>query len=156
MKEGKRDSAKQELARAFHVTAEIAKPILTTLGQRNIPFIVAPYEADAQLAYLSRANIIDAVLTEDSDLLAFGAKCVLFKTDFKSLTVDELKLDDIPKNCAKFKGWSHCRFVAACILAGCDYLPNLPGVGLATAISMLYKHDSIQETIAQLTSRLGG
>lgn len=43
--------------------------------------IVAPYEADAQLAYLSKEGIIDTVITEDSDLLVFGSKRVLFKMD---------------------------------------------------------------------------
>lgn len=43
--------------------------------------IVAPYEADAQLAYLSKEGIIDTVITEDSDLLVFGSRRVLFKMD---------------------------------------------------------------------------
>ncbi len=43
--------------------------------------IVAPYEADAQLAYLSKEGIVDTVITEDSDLLVFGSKRVLYKMD---------------------------------------------------------------------------
>ena len=43
--------------------------------------IVAPYEADAQLAYLEKEGIVDVVVTEDSDLLVFGCKRVLFKMD---------------------------------------------------------------------------
>ena len=38
--------------------------------------VVAPYEADAQLAYLVKEGIADIVITEDSDLLAFGCKQV--------------------------------------------------------------------------------
>lgn len=38
--------------------------------------IVAPYEADAQLAFLNKSGIAQAVITEDSDLLAFGCKKV--------------------------------------------------------------------------------
>lgn len=38
--------------------------------------VVAPYEADAQLAFLNKAGIAQAVITEDSDLLAFGCKNV--------------------------------------------------------------------------------
>ena len=47
----------------------------------NIEFIVAPYEADAQLTYLYKEHIVDVVITEDSDLLAFGCEKVLFKMD---------------------------------------------------------------------------
>ena len=41
--------------------------------------IVAPYEAYAQMAYLARHNIVDAVLTEDSDLIVFGCKHIIYK-----------------------------------------------------------------------------
>jgi exonuclease-1 len=33
---------------------------------------VAPYEADAQLAFLNKAGIAQVIVTEDSDLLLFG------------------------------------------------------------------------------------
>lgn len=39
---------------------------------------MAPFEADAELAYLSTSGRVDAVLTEDSDLLAYGCKKVPF------------------------------------------------------------------------------
>lgn len=38
----------------------------------GIDVIVAPYEADAQLAYLNTTQIADYVITEDSDLVLFG------------------------------------------------------------------------------------
>jgi exonuclease-1 len=38
----------------------------------GVDVIVAPYEADAQLAYLNRTKIADYVITEDSDLVLFG------------------------------------------------------------------------------------
>lgn len=43
---------------------------------RGVDCVVAPYEADAQLAYLSKSGLAQAVITEDSDLLAFGCKKV--------------------------------------------------------------------------------
>lgn len=47
----------------------------------GVQCIVAPYEADAQLAYFSKEGIVDTIITEDSDLLVFGSKRVLFKLD---------------------------------------------------------------------------
>lgn len=46
--------------------------------ERKVDFIVAPYEADAQLAYLANNGIVDAVVTEDSDLVAFGCPNVYY------------------------------------------------------------------------------
>lgn len=42
------------------------------LKREGIECIVAPYEADAQLAYLALTGDVDAVITEDSDLLPYG------------------------------------------------------------------------------------
>ena len=45
-------------------------------------FIVAPYEADAQMAYMAVNEDVHAVITEDSDLLAYGCPRVrLLHTD---------------------------------------------------------------------------
>ena len=41
----------------------------------NVVCIGSPFEADHQLAYLFHQNIIDYVVTVDSDLVCFGAEC---------------------------------------------------------------------------------
>ena len=40
--------------------------------EKGVDCIVAPYEADAQLAYLNKCGIAQLVITEDSDLILFG------------------------------------------------------------------------------------
>ena len=40
----------------------------------NVPVIVAPYEADAQLTFLVNKGFADFAITEDSDLLPFGCE----------------------------------------------------------------------------------
>ena len=59
--------------------------------QRGLAFVVAPYEADAQLAFLYREGIVDAVITEDSDLLPYGARRVFYKLDRASATGQEVR-----------------------------------------------------------------
>jgi 5'-3' exonuclease len=44
---------------------------------------VAPYEADAQLAYLCREGYVDAVIAEDSDTVPYGCKEVRQQTAVK-------------------------------------------------------------------------
>jgi len=45
----------------------------------DIEFIVAPYEADAQLAYLVKEGIADFAVTEDSDLITYGCPTLMTK-----------------------------------------------------------------------------
>jgi exonuclease-1 len=55
---------------------------LQELKAQGVQFIVAPYEADAQMAYLARRNDVQLVITEDSDLLAYGCpRCVAVLQD---------------------------------------------------------------------------
>lgn len=49
---------------------------MQALRQAGVQLIVAPYEADAQLAFLSRTGVVDVVITEDSDCLPYGCKKV--------------------------------------------------------------------------------
>ena len=42
----------------------------------RVKYIVAPYESDAQMAFFVNRGYADLVLTEDSDLLAYGCKKV--------------------------------------------------------------------------------
>ncbi len=52
------------------------------LKREGVNYVVAPYEADAQLAYMEKEGIIDGIITEDSDLLVFGCKQVKIRTIF--------------------------------------------------------------------------
>ncbi|KRH95084.1 5'-3' exonuclease [Pseudoloma neurophilia] len=45
----------------------------------NLIIIHSPFESDAQLVYLQNNNIIDHIITEDSDLIVLGARSVLYK-----------------------------------------------------------------------------
>ena len=116
--------ASQYYARAVDITPELYVPLIKRLLSRNIRYIVAPYEADAELAYLSRNHLIDFVITEDSDLLPFGCERVVFKLGMDGIG-DEMCREDI--FCSdSFFDFTEPMFLSICILAGCDYLKNPP------------------------------
>lgn len=50
---------------------ELAFGLLQELRRQNVPCTVAPYEADAQLAFLARNGEVDLVISEDSDMLVY-------------------------------------------------------------------------------------
>ena len=53
--------------------------LLKEFRKRNWPFVVSPYEADGQLAYLANTGAVDLVVTEDSDLIALGVPRLIYK-----------------------------------------------------------------------------
>lgn len=114
-------------------------------------YVVAPYEADAQLAYLERSHLVDGIITEDSDLLVFGCRKVLFKLDSVANTVVSISRDDFASvsdgTGVSLVGWSDVQFRWMAILSGCDYLPSIPGVGLKTACALLRKWKTVEQVV---------
>ena len=144
LREGNRGEAFQHFSRAVDVTPAMAMEwIRTVQGVDNVSFVVAPYEADAQLALLAKAGLVDAVITEDSDILAFGCPRVLFKLDQDGRAQQILHADlfHAPiEGLGDLRGWDEESFLRLCILSGCDYLPNVPGMGLRSAYRLLARY----------------
>jgi exonuclease-1 len=72
LRAGRTDEARNFLKRCIDVTHDMALALIRECRRRNVDCIVAPYEADAQLAYLNLKNMAQIVITEDSDLVLFG------------------------------------------------------------------------------------
>ena len=101
---------------------------------------------------MERISLVNGILTEDSDMLVFGCKHVLFKLDSTENTVISISRSDFaslasPTSSISLLGWSDVQFRAMAILSGCDYLPSIPGVGLKTAWTLLRKHKTAENVI---------
>ncbi|KAI8594072.1 PIN domain-like protein [Geranomyces variabilis] len=132
---GQKTKALECFQSSVDVTPHMAAALIKVLRAKNIQCIVAPYEADAQIAYLLQQSLADAAITEDSDLLVFGCPVVLFKLEKEGDAV-QICLDDF----GAVKGmetWTHRRFRQMCIMSGCDYLESPSGIGLKKAHVML-------------------
>ena len=81
LRQGKMGEARKCFQKCVNVDSNMALQLMKACRAKRIDCIVAPYEADAQLAYLSQQGIANVVITEDSDLLAFGCSRVFFKMD---------------------------------------------------------------------------
>ena len=81
IEEGKMAEAQKCLQKGLNVTPEICSDLITALKAKGIQFVVAPYEADAQMAFMCRNKIVDVIITEDSDLLLYKCPVIMYKMD---------------------------------------------------------------------------
>ena len=97
-------------------------------------FIVAPFEADAELAYLYRRNYINSVLTADSDLIIYGVEHILFMpTKGNELRVYETMNPSNEPTCINQipieKLWLFGYLIR------CDYFEGIKGIGIVNSQS---------------------
>ncbi|CAN1283372.1 Exonuclease 1 [Linum perenne] len=136
--------------KAVDISPSIAHDLIQVLKQENVSYVVAPYEADAQMTFMAVNKHVDAVITEDSDLIAFGCPRIIFKMDKYGQGV-EFQYSRLHKNkelC--FAGFTNQMVLEMCILSGCDYLQSLPGMGLKRAHALISKFKSYEKVIKHL------
>ncbi|KAK9411821.1 exonuclease 1 [Crotalus adamanteus] len=136
LREGKLSEARECFSRSINVTHAMAHEVIKAARAQGIDCLVAPYEADAQLAYLNKTGMVQAIITEDSDLLTFGCKKVFLKIDKfgNGLEIDQARLGMCKQLGDVF---TEEKFRYMCILSGCDYLPSIHGIGLGKSCKLL-------------------
>ena len=146
----KPSQAHLELQKAVDVTPEMARQLIDELKKIGVQYVVAPYEADAQLVYLERQGITQGMLSEDSDLLVFGAKRLLTKLDQYGDCVEINRADFTACREISLVGWSDAEFRRMAILSGCDYLASINRMGLKSAYRFVRKYKTIEKIIQML------
>jgi exonuclease-1 len=150
LRAGKPSQAYSELQKAIDVTPEMARHLIEELKKAEVPYLVAPYEADAQLVYLERQSLITGIVSEDSDLLVFGAKRLLTKLDQHGQCVEINRRDFCAVREISLTGWTDNEFRHMAILSGCDYLEGVSNIGLKTAYRLIRKHKTPERVIKML------
>lgn len=82
------------MPRRQRLTVPPRRQVICALREEGFEYVVAPYEADAQLAHLARTGQVAAVATEDSDLAAYLAPVILFKMDAAGAALC-LRMEDV-------------------------------------------------------------
>ena len=101
LEQGNREGATFMFTQSLDISPRMALELIVALKREGIEFVVAPYEADAQIAHLAKQSRenggVDVVFTEDSDLVAYGCERVCFKLD-KFGACKEVLLEDVLRN----------------------------------------------------------
>jgi len=132
----------------------MAYDFIKVLKYLKIDFLVSPYEADAQLTFLNNENLCDSVITLDSDLLAFGIKRGFYKTDMDGNgdDIDMMRFTETTNT--DFSWMNEDDLLNFCILCGCDYLTNIPGLAFKR-VNKLFKevNGDVKELLVQAAKK---
>ncbi|XP_050258721.1 exonuclease 1 isoform X1 [Quercus robur] len=161
LKEGNVSAAIELFQRAVSINPSMAHQVIQVLRSENIEYVVAPYEADAQLAYLcslepEKGGIV-AVITEDSDLVAYGCQAIVFKMD-RFGNGEEIVLNNVFDSVARkpsFRNLDMELFTGMCVIAGCDFLPSVPGIGIGKAYALVSKYRNLDRVLSVLKLEKG-
>lgn len=97
-----------------------AKELIELMG---ISYFQAEGEAESLCSSMCHLGLVDAVLSEDTDVLAIGSPFLLSKIDLTSQTVVAISYQDILTHLELEKE----EFRDLCILLGCDYNDRVKG-----------------------------
>lgn len=115
----------------------ISKEILDIIG---IPYYDAEGEAESLCAYLCCHNQVDAVLSDDTDVIVYGTPLFLTKLNMKNETCVVLN----PVNIVEKLNLTIEQFIDLCIMSGTDYNDNIPNIGNEKAYNMLLKYHDLE------------
>lgn len=138
---------KKQCLKVTQTHFDILKELIITL---NIQYIIADGEAEKLCSYLCIKSVVDAVLSEDSDVLAYGSPNFMFRMNLKkeSITVININklLNDISMDLLEFQDF--------CILCGCDYNSRIKiksknnkrdnGIGPVKAYNLIKKYRRLE------------
>jgi len=117
---------------------DLTRRLFTILG---IAWINAPGEAEATCAILNRNGYVDAVLSEDTDVLNYRADKFLHRLNLQSQMVIEIDYEDMIARLDLSKE----QFLDFCIMCGTDYNTNLFKIGPEKSYRLLKKYGSLEQ-----------
>ena len=120
-----------DLTGTQHVPLHLLE-LVDLLHALDVPYVISPHEADAQCAWLNKLGIVDAVFTEDSDVVVHGAPVVLRGFFSGEGTVYMYRQQDLVK-----VGFTRPVLVSLAALLQSDYSQGIPGVSGSSALQTL-------------------
>ena len=119
------DLSEEDKIKYFKRTVSISKKQIDEckelLDYMGIQYVEAPEEADSQCAMLVKNGLASGVLTEDMDILTFGATTIYRNLASYKKEQIQIDLNEILSELSL----TYEQFIELCILFGCDYSEKL-------------------------------
>jgi len=105
-----------------------------------VPYIQADGEAEALCAMLCVHGKVEGVLSEDTDVLAYGSPLFIHGLNTRKAEATRLQVSDILETLEL----DQQLFTDLCIMCGTDYNSNMKGIGPMKALALLRQYKSIE------------
>ena len=115
---------------AFAGVVDQCRELLHLFG---IPYITSPSEADCQCAQLELSGLVDAVISDDSDVFLFGAQNVYRHAFSSGKHMEYYSMADIQRTTS----FDREDLISLALLLGADYTLGVTGVGLVRSVEIL-------------------
>ncbi|CCK72405.1 ssDNA endodeoxyribonuclease RAD2 KNAG_0K00370 [Huiozyma naganishii CBS 8797] len=126
---------------ADEVTPQMVEDIQELLSRFGIPFIVSPMEAEAQCAELLGLNLVDGIITDDSDVFLFGGTKV-----YKNLFQDRKYVEYYDyETIVRSLGIDRAQMIELALLLGSDYTPGIKSMGPVSSVEILAEFGDLSE-----------
>uniref|UniRef100_A0A0D9VQY2 DNA repair protein UVH3 n=1 Tax=Leersia perrieri TaxID=77586 RepID=A0A0D9VQY2_9ORYZ len=129
---------------AESVNSEMFAECQELLQMFGLPYIIAPMEAEAQCAFMEMTNLVDGVVTDDSDVFLFGARNV-----YKNIFDDRKYVETyLMKDIESELGLTREQLIRMALLLGSDYTEGISGIGIVNAIEVAHafpEEDGLQK-----------
>mgnify|MGYP001193498635 CR=1 FL=1 len=130
------DKMKGQTVKIDSYDFELTKELFDIIG---VPWILANGEAETMCSHMCISGLIDCVLSEDTDVLAYNTPLFLTKINTHNETCTEIRVENILESLEI----TYETFRDLCIMCGTDYNKNIPRVGPETSFKLLKKFENI-------------
>lgn len=127
-------------SRSQQLSNDVISTTKKLLDLLDVPYMTAPQAAEAQAAYMTDSDNIDAAVSDDYDTLIFGSDVTIRQF---TTSKEEVELMEYERTLEK-NGFNREQLVLATILCGTDYNDGVSGVGPKTAISKVKEYPSLE------------
>lgn len=107
----------------------------------QVPYIQAVGEAETYASQLCVRGLVDAVASEDTDVLAYGTPTFITKINTGDETCVEINYEELTSSL----GLTAEQFTDLCIMCGTDYNDNMRGIGPDKSYKLLVENGLIED-----------
>ncbi|TPX73707.1 hypothetical protein CcCBS67573_g05020 [Chytriomyces confervae] len=118
---------------AATISSDMIRECQDLLKLFGIPYITAPMEAESQCAWLASVDLVDGIITDDSDVFLFGGSNV-YKNMFNSNKFVECYERS---NIQRQLGLNRPHLILLAFLLGSDYTEGVDGIGVVSGLEIL-------------------